>query len=240
MKKLIRSILLAAMLVTFCSVSAFAASKQLNLGLYNIGANAFSPSTVTTVGLNWNGEELYTDVPGFLVDGRTLVPIRCISETLGAEVSWNQTTRQASIITEDKEIILTIGSAYALVNGVKVSLPDGVSASLAKVDGSARTVVPLRFVSEQLGADVQWDSKTYTAYIATQAAADNAITSIYSDDQQQQIIIDTTAKPNFKVFTLSNRIVIDILGAVLEGPASGTMTFRPTFFRHSTNRSSRW
>ena len=85
--------------------------------------------------------------------GRTLIPVRFVSEALGAEVDWDPETSKAVITYGEKEIILTTGSAEVQVNGDKqiidcapVILPPG------------RTFVPLRFVSETLEAEVIFDS----------------------------------------------------------------------------------
>ncbi|MGI5839629.1 MAG: stalk domain-containing protein [bacterium] len=84
--------------------------------------------------------------------GRTFVPVRFIGEALGATVEWLAASKQVVIRDGGTEIILTIGSKTVLVNGEAqaidcspVVLPPG------------RTFVPLRFVSETLGASVDYD-----------------------------------------------------------------------------------
>ncbi len=91
--------------------------------------------------------------------GRTLVPIRFISETLGADVTWVSKTRQVHIVHGSVDIWLTLGSNRALVNGQVVIID-----APALVE-SGRTFVPLRFVSETLGATVQYQSTTKTIII---------------------------------------------------------------------------
>jgi hypothetical protein len=91
---------------------------------------------------------------------RTLVPIRFISEALGAEVDWQAATRQLVIKDGDQEIVLTIGSTNALVDGQTTALD---CAPETKPPG--RTFVPLRFVSETLGARVDWEAVTNTITI---------------------------------------------------------------------------
>ena len=86
---------------------------------------------------------------------RTLVPIRFISEALGAEVDWNAETRRITIKDGGKEIVLTLGSRDVLVNGEKQTI-DSAPATLPP----GRTFVPLRFVSETLGAEVHYESAT--------------------------------------------------------------------------------
>ena len=96
-----------------------------------------------------------------IVDGRTLVPVRFVSESLGAVVGWNGETREVSIMDGTNNILLEIDSPYVDVNGKVVTLD--VPAQI--IDNS--TMVPIRFVSETLGANVSWDGETRTVTIDT-------------------------------------------------------------------------
>lgn len=87
--------------------------------------------------------------------GRTLVPVRFVSEALGAEVGWNPESRQVPITYADKAIILTVDSAVVEVNGEKQTI-DCAPAILPP----GRTFVPLRFISETLEAEVVYDPGT--------------------------------------------------------------------------------
>ncbi len=86
---------------------------------------------------------------------RTLVPLRFISEALGTEVKWNQESKQVTIKDGDREILMTIGSKDVLVDGEIVTID---CAPLLMPPG--RTFVPLRFISETIGAEVEYDDKT--------------------------------------------------------------------------------
>ena len=96
-----------------------------------------------------------------IVDGRTLVPVRFVSESLGAVVGWNGETREVSIMDGTNVIVLEIDSPYVEVNG-KIETLD-VPAQI--IDNS--TMVPIRFVSETLGANVAWDGETRSVTIDT-------------------------------------------------------------------------
>ncbi len=111
------------------------------------------------VSLVIDGEVVASRVPARLVDSRTMVPVRIISERLGALVDWLPVTRQVVILRGGTEILLTIGSAEVLVDGQQSSLP------VAPFIDDGTTLVPLRFVSEVLGADVAWDGDTHTVTI---------------------------------------------------------------------------
>lgn len=96
---------------------------------------------------------------GRLEKGRIFVPLRAISEQLGANVTWNQQLRTVTINREDKEITLTIDSNKAMVNEEEIIID-----APAKLENS-RTFVPLRFVSQSLGAEVRWNQKLIQAII---------------------------------------------------------------------------
>jgi hypothetical protein len=105
-----------------------------------------------TVYVNYN--PLTFDVPPVIENGRTLVPLRAIFEALNAQVEWDGATQTVTAKREDTTIKLTIDKSEAYCNDQEVKLD--VPAKL--VDG--RTIVPLRFISESLGAEVNWNAET--------------------------------------------------------------------------------
>jgi len=98
-----------------------------------------------------------TRVQGKYVQGRTLIPLRAVSQALGAKVKWDQPTLTAKITKEDIEITLPINSDYVTVNGQSL-LMDARSRLELGV-----TYVPLRFVTQTLGGAVTWNASTGTA-----------------------------------------------------------------------------
>ncbi|MGM9935886.1 MAG: stalk domain-containing protein [Candidatus Ornithomonoglobus sp.] len=101
----------------------------------------------------------YDNVVPYIENDRTLIPIRAIAEGLGLEVSWDEAERKVTIDGKSK-IVLTIDSALAEVDGESVEL----EAAAHIVDD--RTFVPLRFISENMGTEVEWDETTRTVTIA--------------------------------------------------------------------------
>jgi uncharacterized lipoprotein YddW (UPF0748 family) len=85
-----------------------------------------------------------------------MVPLRVISEGLGAGVAWNQQSKTVTITDEDTVITMTNGASAALVNGSTVALSASVQAR------SGRMMVPLRFICEQLGLTVVWNQADKT------------------------------------------------------------------------------
>ncbi len=108
-----------------------------------------------------NGNPMSFDVAPMQVADRTMVPMRAIFEALGAEVNWNEATQTVTATRDATDVQLTIGEVYAMVNGGTVALD--VPAMIHR--GS--TMVPLRFVSESLGAQVGWSEATRTVSIST-------------------------------------------------------------------------
>ncbi|HHX51428.1 MAG TPA: copper amine oxidase N-terminal domain-containing protein [Clostridia bacterium] len=100
------------------------------------------------------GWEIKFDVPPVIKEGRTLIPVRAVSEGMGAEVSWDESTKTVTISKEDTIIEIILGSQEMLVNGEKVLL-DVPAESIEN-----RTLVPLRFIAEALGLKVDYDDET--------------------------------------------------------------------------------
>ncbi len=92
-----------------------------------------------------------------------MVPIRAVSEALGANVGWDGTTKTVVVSLDDTVVTFSVGNTKAKRNGDEVTMQ--VPAQI--IDG--RTMVPLRFVSESLGALVGWDGTTRTVSITSAA-----------------------------------------------------------------------
>ena len=88
-----------------------------------------------------------------LVGGRTLLPIRSIIEALGGEISWDESRRKMIISSGNIIIELWIGEKTAFVNGVSKQL------DFPPLLVNSRTMIPLRFVAENLGCKVLWDGE---------------------------------------------------------------------------------
>ena len=105
------------------------------------------------------GEIIANDVPPTIVKGRTMLPIRFVAEKLGAAVDWIQESKTAVVELGDIKISIVIGESFATVNDERIELD---SQSFVQ-DG--RTFLPIRFVMENLGADVLWHNDTQTVII---------------------------------------------------------------------------
>lgn len=101
-----------------------------------------------------NGKEVKTDSPAFIKDGRTMVPVRFISEALGLKVGWDQKTRTVTVGEGASSMKLTIGSkAIVRADGKKTAI------DVAAMIKGGRTMVPIRAIGELSGAKVDWNAE---------------------------------------------------------------------------------
>lgn len=106
-----------------------------------------------------NGNVIVFDQQPIVVEGRTLVPLRAIFEQLGVNTQWDAKTKTVKAAKGKKKMWLKIGERHANVDGKSLQLDQEARI----VNG--RTLVPLRFVSESLGAQVNWNGATSTVDI---------------------------------------------------------------------------
>lgn len=105
------------------------------------------------------GRRLALDVAPVISEGRALVPLRGIFEALGAEVAYDPESRAITAARDGLTLRLVPGERRAVVGGREVELD--VPARIV----SGRTLVPVRFVAEALGARVEWDGVARTVRV---------------------------------------------------------------------------
>jgi Copper amine oxidase N-terminal domain len=111
----------------------------------------------------------FSDAEPFEDDqGRIQVPLRFVSEALGAKVGWDHETGKATVELDKKVIVFTIDKEEYTINGENKKMD---TKALLK---DTRTFVPVRYVSEGLGATVEWDESINTVYIDTTTIAAEA------------------------------------------------------------------
>lgn len=89
-------------------------------------------------------------------DDRTLLPIRAAAEAMGASVTWEEESQTTALAKNYTIILLTIGSNIAYINEEKQTL------DTQPIILNERTMLPIRFVAEGLGYDVEWNGETQT------------------------------------------------------------------------------
>jgi len=128
-------------------------------------ASAAAPSVQVVV----DGRVVLFDQPPRNVGGRVLVPLRGVFERLGAFVQWEPRARTVIAGRPGTQVVLVIGNPRAAVNGRPVSL------DVPPLIIGGRTLVPLRFVSQALGARVEWEALTRTVFIFSIVARPPAV-----------------------------------------------------------------
>ncbi|MDR1203987.1 MAG: copper amine oxidase N-terminal domain-containing protein [Peptococcaceae bacterium] len=108
-----------------------------------------------------DGAYLAFDEPPRVVGGRTMVPMRVIFEAMGAGVDWDGASRTVTSRKGGTTVQLVVGRTAAYKDGALIAL------DAAPVVAGDRTLVPLRFIAESFGADVNWDAVNSIAVITT-------------------------------------------------------------------------
>ena len=108
--------------------------------------------------LEFNGNILGFDVPPVIEDGSTLA-YAVLFEQMGADVEWDGKTQTATATIDNKAVTFSIDNVNARIN----NKPAKMDVPARLVNG--KTMVPLRFLSENMGYDVDWDADSRTAII---------------------------------------------------------------------------
>ncbi|NDL67799.1 stalk domain-containing protein [Anaerotalea alkaliphila] len=123
------------------------------------------PGTATVIQLYIDSVEYYVngqlrtmDTPPVIREGRTLLPIRHVAEPLGAAVGWEGVQRKATVTLGQRFVELWIGQNQARVNGTDQFIDDMNPSVVPLIMPPGRTMLPLRFIAEALGCQVEWDA----------------------------------------------------------------------------------
>ena len=169
MKQTIQSGFVAVTAATLLlSASAFASTQTKSMSTTKAVSPVFfrsaSNSMAPAIRVNVNGESVdFTNGEPVESEGRILVPLRGVFEKLGASVTYETDSRTIRAVRGETTIMLRPGEETAEINGEirPISSPAQI------VNGAA--VVPLRFISEALGAQVKWDPNNYEVAVNTDA-----------------------------------------------------------------------
>lgn len=142
---------------------------------YHNGGNEVAPSTVTnykkptyestpkpvlkTVDVYINDVKQYYSPSAYIKNGTTLVPMKPIFVSLGATLTYDNVTKKVTAYKDNKKIVIVIGNKKAYVDSDGVTTTINLSHAAEIYKGT--TMVPLRFVSEALGANITFDGAVY-------------------------------------------------------------------------------
>ncbi|ABO49158.1 cell wall hydrolase/autolysin [Desulforamulus reducens MI-1] len=183
-----------------------------------------TPALAKTPELIINNQPVKSDVSPQIIDGRVLVPLRVISESLGALVDWEKDSQTVKIQDQHKTLRLQLQNKITYVNDQPLEL------DVPPLMLDNRTMVPLRFISEQLGARVSWIGTEKKVIIErsennsvkdgpTSVPADRKLTNVSYEETEEKSVIEIEVKEGTnKVFELKNpdRIVFDLMDTANE------------------------
>ncbi|MCR4443398.1 MAG: stalk domain-containing protein [Peptococcaceae bacterium] len=143
----------------FC-LSKIGAGLMLAL-VFMIGAD-FPGIAADDIKLVIDGKTIKSSPPPVIKNDRTLVPVRLVSESLGAKVEWREAEKNVVIIRGNRSVLLRIDNR--LVDYYEGSASFGLSDVPPQIIQD-RTFVPLRLVSNALGVAIKWDGTSRTVYV---------------------------------------------------------------------------
>lgn len=146
MSKKLLTLLLAGCLLTGGLVITTPANQIFSGNLLNVHILLKIGNTQALI----NSKPYTMEAPLILINGRVMVPLRFIAETLSAQVEWDGTEKKITVTSLNNEIKLWLGKSFALINGKQFSL----ESPPVLIEG--RVLIPVRFIAEALGATVNW------------------------------------------------------------------------------------
>ena len=165
--------------------------------------------TGPAVTLKLNGDEFEVPeglMPPIILEDRTLVPVREVFEILGGEVSWESNERRVDVKLGSKEISLWIDNQEARVDGKTITID--VPAKII----NEKTMVPVRFISEQAGLLVSWNPDTKTVGIDTPMATITNVAYTKINDINCLVVSANSTISGYKYFMLEEpyRLILDV------------------------------
>ena len=169
MKRLFKT--LALSMAMMMSLSTYAMAKGSNVQIKVKGAR----KNVATANVVVNGYNLQSRYAPYVDGNRTFVPIRELSELMGADVQWDQGTKSVRIRLRNQDVKLKINSSVVYVNNKKMQMDKQSTPRLTQYvrqNGDYKPMGPLRFLSENLGFNVQWNNAARQASVSNGSVQD--------------------------------------------------------------------
>ncbi len=211
MYKRIVMIFLLFIISALCAVNAGAQTIMLE---YDGGVHEYNDILCQ---LQINHKTIYTPLEPILFNNRALVPLREVFENVGADVAYDVAEQRVDVSMNGQKITVNIDSPTAYINGKATTIPDDVTPKLiAKVGENPKTMVPVRFVAENIGADVTYDNGVIGINTVKPQCT---ITNVsYKMNSATQCVVTITANGDiskYHDFTLTapERVVVDIPNA---------------------------
>jgi len=185
-----------------------------------------------------NGSARYMDVAPVILESRTLLPIRFVAEPLGATVGWDGATRKVTITLGSKVINLWIDNPVAQIAGTSAPI-DPDNPLVTPIISQSRTMLPIRFVVENLGADIEWNASERSITVTEREASGEVAGPVLpgleiAERVRPPMILSFTATPASLVSGVESTLSWRTLNATsvrLDGvavPVTGTKLVGPT------------
>lgn len=184
-----KSVFLTFLCVMLTGITASAMTLE-----YDGGIHEYDGSIYTLV---VNDSVLNPPLSPIIFNDHALVPVREIFEELGAQVEYDMDTRTVDVIKDDYTIRVSINDNIAYVNGEKTVIPDGVAPKLiSEVGGETKTMVPVRFISESIGLDVEFDYPSGTILVESSEYLENMYATPEPENTPLPLLPAQTRKPS--------------------------------------------
>lgn len=132
-----------------------------------------------------NNEKIVSEQTPLIVNGRTLLPLRTVFESMGATVDYDNTTKTVTAARKDNTVRLTIGNSTAYINNEAITL------DAPAISWNSRTYIPLRFVGEAFGATVNWDQSTKRIDISLKNAGIDEVSDLELSLNDHQLVLES-------------------------------------------------
>lgn len=173
----------------------------------------------SNISIKVNGKYLSPDVPPFITNSSTYVPIRFVSEALNIKnIKWDAESGSVTIKSADKTLVLFVNKNYAYINNEYTRLENNALIS------NSRTFVPVRFISECFNAYVDWDDSTQTVLINSNKTTSSSKPSNSTNTKPSSSSSNNTvasAPSNSASQTSNYNDAVYWLSRIIEAEASG-------------------
>ena len=170
----------------------------LSIILTFLSLNVYSEKTISVY---LDNEKLEFDVNPKIVNDRTMVPMRIIFEKLGAEVTWDESTKTAHAFTYNYDIARGVSITIGAPN-MRDAYDTSIKLDAPAIIDNGRTLVPLRAISEAFGCTVQWNAETNTVIIFSENFID------YSKTQPQTTVQVATPTEFLNAIDSNKKIIL--------------------------------
>lgn len=146
----------AISLVLALCLAGFPAPAGAEVGTQETASNKIIIMSIGSTDFTVDGTVNKIDVSPQITWGRTFAPVAPIVQALDGTVMWSPESRGVTIAVSDVTIVLTVDSHFAIVNGVSIAI-DSNPYLVSYIQPPGITMLPVRFIAEQLGGIVMWN-----------------------------------------------------------------------------------